>query len=295
MWKNFQATVIQNFYRRFIKCSRDSNTLCKIRNTINNKRKYINISSPIDPIYRTAYDEKHHIRLVEWPHNSRKPCVWHFNILSLIEWLNVSKVWNNPMTNCLFLNKTIDLIIDFINRNQIRRKLKIPAIYNQNEPKGKKMNVVVAKKINGKLYLDLLLKLVVENEEEECFKLLHNNYDKISKDYFKIDDDVEMTITINNEKIERVGILHLAVYLGRIEIVNHLCYFGCDLEKKIGQQGYTALHLAAIMNNVAMGQLLKNYGADMMKECKIWGEMMMIFDICDRMGYNNFIVKILGN
>lgn len=294
MWHNYQATVIQNFYNRFIKCSRDRNVLCRIKNIINNKRKYIQIPSPIDPLYRIAYKEKYHIRLVEWPSNQKKPCVWHFNIITLVDWLNISRNWNNPMTNCLFLNRTIDKIVEYLEKNNIRKKLKIPVIYNQNEPKPKKMKLAKQETNNGKIYLDLLQQLVIQNKEEDVFNLLHNNYDKIATDYFKIDSDFEMSLTVEDEIINPVGILHIAVFLGRKEIVNHLSYYGCNLDKKIGEQQYTPLHIAAILDYVEIGELLKMYGANLMAECKFGGETATIFDICDIMGHHNFIMKILN-
>lgn len=133
MWNNYQATKIQNFYRTFIKCDRDKTALCKIKIVSNHKRKYLEIPSPIDPIYRIPYEEKNHIRITEWI-DVKKPIVWHFNILSLIDWLNTAKKWTNPMTNCLFMNKSIDRIMEFIDKNSVRKKIKIKIEYNKNEP-----------------------------------------------------------------------------------------------------------------------------------------------------------------
>lgn len=289
MWENFKATVIQNFYRRFIKCSRDNTTTCKIKIENSNKRKYIEIPCPIDPLYRIPYDEKYHIRLVEWHQKMKKPCVWHFNIQTLIDWLNINKEWINPMTNCLFLNRTIDKIIGFINERNIKKKLKIKTIYNYKEQK--KLKTI--NNYDGKIYVDLLIKSIEENSEKDCFNLLNNNYDKIETDYFKIDSDIEKTIEIINEKITPISALHYAIFKKNRDIAHHLMYFGSNLEKKCGQSGYTALHLAAILNLPEIGILIKMYGGNINEECIFEGKASTIFDICDKLGHNDFIMKLL--
>lgn len=292
MWENYKATVIQNFYRRFIKCSRDYKTLCKIKIESAKKRKYKEIPSPIDPLYRIPYDEKYHFRLVEWHINTKKPCIWHFNIITLIDWINVSKGWINPMTNCLFLNNSIDNIIKFTNSLNTKKKIKIKPIYNSKEPAIKKA-LHQEQSENGTIYMDLLIKSVMEGNETDCFNLLNNNYSKIESDYFKIDSDIHKIIEINNEEIYPVGILHYATFLKNKDIVHHLLYFGCNLEKKVGKNGYTALHLAAILNLPEIGGLIKMYGGNINSECIYNGETSTIFDICDKLKHYDFIIKML--
>ena len=113
VWKNFHATIIQNCYRHYLKCERDPGSTCKVKMIKGGKRKYVEIKSPMDPIYKEGYDEKHRIRIVEWGPSMKKGSVWHFNINSLIMWLNQCMKWTNPLTNISFRNKSINLIISF--------------------------------------------------------------------------------------------------------------------------------------------------------------------------------------
>jgi len=291
MWENYRATIIQNFYKKFIKCPRDKSKMCKIK--ILNKMK--KIASPIDPLYRTTFDDKYLIRMIEWHPNQRKACVWHFNIISLIEWLNICKEWINPMTNCLFLNKSIDRILEFIEMKKIRRKLRLNVKYNKNEKTVNKKLKIAKVEPDGKIYMDLLVKTIDENKEKDCYNLLHNNYDKIESDYFKIDEDIKKEETILGEKIGYMGVLHYGIIRNRKDIVHHLIYFGCNLEKKMSTSNYRAIHLAAIFNLVDIGYLLKIYGADLYSTCLFEGGQCNIFDICDRMGHIDFISKILDD
>ena len=130
-WRNYHATKIQNSYRHFLKCDRDSEDKSKISIFRQNKKraKNIYIPSPIDPIYRCSYDEKYRIRIVEW--ENKKAHIWHFNILTLVSWINHSKSWINPMTNCLFKNRTILFIVSSLKKIKTNRKIKINVRLNQ--------------------------------------------------------------------------------------------------------------------------------------------------------------------
>lgn len=291
MWENYKATILQNFYRRYLKCERDQNVPCKIRIISQKKKKLIEIASPLCPLYRTAYDEKYRFRLVEWHSNQKKACVWHFNILNLLDWLNISREWTNPMTNCLFLNSSIDKILDFIKKKNIKKKLKLPIKYNLKETV---LKIVKSKYEEGTIYMDLLVKSVLQSKDDEVFNLLNNNYDKIESDYFKIDGDIDYELNIEGETINPLGILHLAISKNQKNICHHLMYYGCNLEKTIGKNKYTPLHLAAIYNLPEIGHLLKIYGANIYAECILDNNPATIFDICDKMGHNNFIMKILS-
>lgn len=299
MWKNYQASKIQYFYRKFVKCPRDNETLCKIKLFSNHtsypspspsksKSKYIEIPSPVDPLYRIPYEEKNHFRLLEW---NPKPMVWHFNILTLIEWLNISKEMINPMTNCLFMNKSIDKILEFLEKKNLRKKLKVKIAYNHKEFTPKKI-VCAPSYVGGAIYMDLLIKSIIDNDEGACFNLLNNNYEKIVQDYFKIDEDINKSINILGKNISPVGALHFAISKMNKDIVHHLIYYGCNLEKK--SQGYTPLHIAAILNQPQLGILLKLYGANLEEECEFMGKTSTIYDICDILGHNDFIIKILS-
>ena len=290
MWKNYHATIIQNFYKHFIKCDRDPQTTTKIKSISNQKRKYIEIPSPIDPIYRTPYEEKYHFKLIEWPINAKKACVWHFNIISLIEWLNTSKEWINPMTNLSFLNSSINKILKFVEVNNIKKKLKIKPKFNPNEKK------IIKEKSepHSQIYLQLLIKCIIESNENDCFNLLNNNYDKIESDYFKIDEYVNKEIEIPGEKISPISPIHLAIAMNNKNIVHHLLYYGCDLEKKCGKGKYTPLHLAGIYGYGEIGKLIKIYGGNLMAECNFGGKMMNIFDICDNLSHENFVMNLLA-
>ena len=287
MWLNYSATKIQNFYRKYLSCSRDSEVKSKIRVKQDKKYRYIEIFSPLDPLYRVPFDERNHVRLVEWQENG-KSFVWHFNMLSLIDWLNQCKEWKNPMTNCLFLNKTIDNIIIFVERNRLRSRLKLKAVYNHNEIKKK-----IVKKFDSEYYMNLLIKGIDDNDEDGVFNILNNNYAKIESDYFKIDVDIDKEIQVYDEKISPVGVIHYAIFKGNYNIIHHLMYYGINLEKKCGKNGYTALHLAAILNDLKSAELMKIYGADLMKECIIDDKSMNVFDICDYYGYGDFMMKLL--
>ena len=289
MWENFWAVVIQNFYKKFVKCERDKQEKTKIRILRNHKTKIIEIPSPIDPLYRIPYDEKYHFRLVEW--NNNKAAIWHFNIKSLIEWLNISKDWINPMTNCVFQNKSVIKIIDYANKNHLQKKLKLRANFNVIEKK----EVKSVPQVTGEVYLDLLVKSIDENNESDCFNILNNNYDKIESDYFKIDNNIDKSITINDDLITPIGVIHYAIMKNNKDILHHLLYYGCNINKTCGKGKYTAMHLAAIMNRVEMGKLLKMYGSDIMLECNYKGSDSTIFDICDDLGHKEFVMMILSS
>ena len=295
MWENYSATIIQNFYYKYIKCDRVTDKLCKIKlpRLIGKKvkNKTLMILAPLDPLYRVGYDEKYRFRLVEW---NDKASIWHFNILSLIDWLNISKSWINPMTNCLFMNKSLDKIIDFISRNKIKRKLKLNIKYNEDEIGYKKALIPLTVNINdGSAYMELLISNIKTNDENTCYTLLSSNYDKIESDYFKINDYINEPIYLLNEAIFNVTALHLAVYYGNKTIVHHLLYFGSSVDIMIGLNCYTALHLAAILNYSGIGKLLVMYGSNIMDECYYDGKISTIFDICNIMGHDNFIKEIL--
>ena len=302
MWDNYRAVVIQNFYRRFVQCERDRNILCKVKIPVmrngKSKRRNVEVGSPMDPIYREVYDEKYRFRLVEWPVDVKKANVWHFNILSLVEWLNTSKEWVNPMTNCLFLNRSIDRIVSFVNERNIRRRLKIKVRYNEKEVKKIKMNSnYVSNEINsnGQIYLNLLVDTIKNNDVDGNYNLLENNYDKIESDYFKINNDLNLEIYLEKtkEKVSPIGALHLAVFYGNCDIVHNLLYFGIDYDKKCGNNGYTALHLSAILNLSQIGKYLTMYGANMEETCVFQNEVCTVYDICDKMKNSDFVESML--
>lgn len=322
VWKNFHATIIQNCYRHYLKCERDPGSTCKVKMIKGGKRKYVEIKSPMDPIYKEGYDEKHRIRIVEWGPSMKKGSVWHFNINSLIMWLNQCMKWTNPLTNISFRNKSINLIISFIAEKNIKKKLKLKPIYNTNEPiriisnmTGSLVTNIAASQNNGNgnsssnsimvgssqdnqipyengsVYMDLLKEAILAGSEVDCFNLLNNNYEMIADNIFKIDSDIDEEIIIRGKKICPVGVIHLAIFFCDYDIVHHLAYFGCNLEKRCG--GYTPIHLAAILNLPDIGKILKMYGADVDAECVIDNCVMDVYDICEDLNHGDFIQKLL--
>jgi len=284
-----------------VQCERDKNILSKVKMIVvrNGKAKsrFIEVSSPIDPIYRDAYDEKYRIRLVEWPMDVRKGNIWHFNILSLVDWLNTSKEWVNPMTNCIFLNRTIDKIVSFMEERNIRKKLKLKVKYNKKEVKKIKINSnYVSNEINnGNMYMNLLVNTIKNGDVNGNYNLLENNYDKIESDYFNMNGDLNMEIYLERTKeiVNPIGALHLAVFYGNCDIVHNLLYFGVDYNKKCGDSGFTALHLSAILNFGQIAKYLVMYGANMEDTCIFENEVCTIYDICDKLKMSEFMEYLL--
>jgi len=298
MFKNYSASKIQYAYQKFLKCERDPKELCKImvtsliitkKGTIKRSTRNIEIPSPIDPIYRQPYHEKKRIRIVEWHNGYKSACVWHFNINTLIDWINLTKKWTNPMTNCLFLNETIDRISNFVSSRGCKKKIKTPIIYNQLQiPFGVQLSFVPG--INNKL--DLLLKYIEENNHEGVEYILITNHEGNN---FKLDCIIDRSIYMDetNETIYPVTLFSYAIYLGNIEIINQLIYFGCNIEKKVGKNGYSPLHLCAILGYNQLGRLLIINGANIDEMCKFKGKSCSMFGICDRIEGSDFIEEIM--
>ena len=295
MWENYGAGKLQNFYRKFIKCEREAGSLSKVRIFKDGKKRTISIKNPIDPLYRFPYPEKYRIRIVEKPFGTKKYNVWHFNINSLIQWLNVSKEWINPLTNCLFLNATQDKIKKFTEQNKTRRKLKIKVKYNKNE-KG-----YVKKKLKPLTYVSTtmgkwmeLINYVKNSDNKDCFNFLNKYYYLIENDKMDLDADINYEITINNEIINSVGLLHIAINNGDIDMLNQLIYFGCNMSKKCGEKGYTPLHLCAILNNIEMAKILIQYGVSLEETCIFENSICTIFEICEKIKHYKFIDNLLS-
>lgn len=302
MLKNYSAVKLQSFYKKFIKCDRDDEEISKIKVVVCNNGKSRNrikkIKSPIDPIYRIPYDEKYRIRIIEKPYGERRYNVWHFNINSLIEWLNVAKEWINPMTNCLFLNKTQDNIFDFIEHNRTKRKLRIKKIYNRNE-KGyrKKKYNPVSYVSTGIDKLSMLLKYVKESDEKNCFNFLEKNYQLIEDNKLDLDSDINETIFLDNfsSSINPVGLLHLAVAGGNKSIVSQLIYYGCNINKKCGDYGFNVMHLCAILDNIGMAKLLLQFGMTLDDVCVIDDDFCSVFEICEILQHYDFLQFLLNS
>ena len=261
-WRNYFATKIQNSFRHFLKCERDSVDKSKVRVNIPNKKRAKNIlvPSPIDPIYRCSYDEKYRIRIVEW--DNKRAHIWHFNILTLVSWINHSKSWINPMTNCLFKNRSILYIVSFLKKMKTNRKIKIS---------------------------------IRLNRMEAGYRLLKFTND-INTLLGTIDENNDIVITINDNKICPLNALHYAIIKGNKNIVHNLIYYGCDIEKPCGGNGFTPLHLTALTNNWEIASLLIMYGADTMKKCNYGpnNSALTVYDICHILGNMKYIEYING-
>ena len=167
--RNYFATKIQRSFRHFLKCDRDINDKSKISVLKPNKKraKNIYISSPIDPIYRCSYDEKYRIRIVEW--DNKKAHIWHFNILTLISWINHSKSGINPMTNCLFKNRSILYIVSSLKNIKTNRKIKINVRLNRMEK-----DYCLLKFTND---INTLFATIEDNNEDDNYEFLKINSD----------------------------------------------------------------------------------------------------------------------
>jgi len=286
-WKNYYSTKIQNSFRHFLKCDRDSVDKSKIRINIPNKKRAKNIfvSSPIDPIYRCSYDEKYRIRIVEW--DNKKAHIWHFNILTLVSWINHSKSWINPMTNCLFKNKSILYIVSFLKKMKTNRKIKISIRLNRMED-----GYRLLKFTND---INTLLETIDENNEDDNYEFLKIN-SEIGDLSFHLDEYIDIVITVNDNKICPLNSLHYAIIKGNKNIVHNLIYYGCNIEKPCGGNGFTPLHLTALMNNWEIASLLIMYGADTMKKCNYGpnNAALTVYDICHVLGNTKYIEHING-
>lgn len=293
-WRNYHATKIQNSYRHFLKCDRDEEDKSKISIFQPNKKraKNIYIKSPIDPIYRCSYDEKYRIRIVEW--ENKKAHVWQFNILTLVSWINHSKSWINPMTNCLFKNRTILFIVSSLKKIKTNRKIKINVRLNRMEE-----GYRLLKFTND---INTLFATIEDNNEDDNYEFLKINSD--SGDFsFYLDEYIDIVVVVNNEhKICPLNALHYAIIKGNKNIVHNLIYYGSNIEKTCGGNGFTPLHLTALMNNWEIASLLIMYGADTMKKCNYGpnNTPSTISDICNILGHQkyidnlNSIIKISG-
>ena len=292
-WRNYFATKIQRCFRYYLKCDRDIECKSKIRVLKHNKKraKNIYIFSPIDPIYRCSYDEKYRIRIVEW--DNKNAYIWHFNILTLISWINHSKSWINPMTNCLFKNRSILYIVSFLKKMKTNRKIKIRIRLNRMEA-----GYRLLKFTND---INILLGTIDENNEDDNYEFLKIN-NEIGDLSFHLDEYIDIVITINDNKICPLNALHYAIIKGNKNIVHNLIYYGCDIEKPCGGNGFTPLHLTALTNNWEIASLLIMYGADTTKKCNYGpnNTPSTIYDICNILGNTkyidnlNSIIKISG-
>lgn len=287
-WRNYFATKIQRSFRHFLKCDRDSENKSKIRIFRPNKKraKNIYIPSPIDPIYHCSYDEKYRIRIVEW--ENKKAYVWHFNISTLISWINHSKSWINPMTNCLFKNKSILHIVSSTNR-----KIKTRVRLNRMET-----DYCFLKFTND---INTLVATIEDNNEDDNYEFLKINSD-IGDFSFYLDEYIDIMVMINEYKICPLNPLHYAIIKGNKNIVHNLIYYGSNIEKKCGGNGFTPLHLTALLNNWEIASLLIMYGADTTIKCNYGpnNTPSTINNICNILGHQkyidnlNSIIKISG-
>ena len=286
-WRNYFATKIQNNFRHFLKCERDSIDKSKISVIIPSKKraKNILIPSPIDPIYRCSYDEKYRVRIVEW--DNKKVHIWHFNILTLVSWINHSKSWINPMTNCLFKNRSILYIVSFLKKIKTNRKIKINIRLNRMEE-----GYRLLKFTND---INTLLTTIDENNEDDNYEFLKIN-SEIGDLSFHLDEYIDIVITINDNKICPLNALHYAIIKGNKNIVHNLIYYGCNIEKPCGGNGFTPLHLTALMNNWEIASLLIMYGADTTKKCNYGpnNTALTVYDICNVLGNTKYIEHING-
>ena len=292
-YKNYFATIIQNGYRRYLKCDRDNNNKTKISINVAGRlrKKNIYISSPIDPIYQFAFNEKYRLRIVEWDLKYKKPAIWHFNILTLLTWINKSKNWINPITNCLFKNISIIRIVEFINLLKIKRKIKTNICYNRMEP-GYRL-------IMFKNDINTLINTIYDNNEDDNYEFLKMNLN-INSLTFNIDEYVNLDIYLGNYKLSPLTALHYAIIRGNKNIVHNLIYYGSDIEKTCGDNNYTPLHLSAILNKLEIGSIILMYGADIDKKCKYGPDniLMTAYDICVYLNHNAYIdycgIKVSG-
>jgi hypothetical protein len=287
--RNYFATKIQRSFRHFLKCDRDREDKSKISLLKPNKKraKNIYIYSPIDPIYRCSYDEKYRIRIVEW--DNKKAHVWHFNILTLISWINHSKSWINPMTNCLFKNRSILYIVSLLKKIKTNRKIKISIRLNRMEK-----DYCLLKFTND---INTLVATIEDNNEDDNYEFLKINSD-IGDFSFYLDEYIDIMVMINEYKICPLNPLHYAIIKGNKNIVHNLIYYGSNIEKTCGGNGFTPLHLTALLNNWEIASLLIMYGADTTKKCNYGpnNTPFTVYDICNILGNTKYIdnLKISG-
>lgn len=271
LFENYFASKIQQFYKKFIKCDRSGDSFCRFKN----KR----IRCPIDPLYRVPYKEARRIKIIEYDRKYRIYNVWHFNIFSLIDWLNKCKRWTNPLTNCNFSIKSQHLIKYFIEKNEIKRRLVLI-------PKKRKLRPMSFVEDNNKI--GTLIKYVKNNDGANCTKFIneHKNID--------LNADLDEYISVDNHIIAPIGFIHLIVERGFIDLLDIFVGNGCNVNKKAGPNSYSALHLCAIMNKLEIGKKLLNFGADIETYCYYNGEITSLFDLCDKIKHYNFLEGILN-
>ena len=250
--KKRAVRIIENFYIIYVKCKR-----------INEDGKM----KPIDPIYHIPFEEKYRIRLVN-KYSCKKTgkdilSVFHFNIITLIEWINTAKKYTNPITNLYFTKNQIEKIKMYSNKFDIQIKLlnkksDIKSVCNCEVCINKKNINKIKKQYETELKL---FELLEKNKNEEFVDLLLKNQDKISnniinlnyisKNTYDLTNELKDIISteynlFNNNKITDYTLLHLAIIKRDLNIIDLLLTIGFDIYIKT--ECMSLLHLTVIFN-----------------------------------------------
>jgi hypothetical protein len=144
--------------------------------------------------------------------------------------------------------------------------------------------------------INTLFATIEDNSEDDNYEFLKINSD--SGDFsFYLDEYIDIMVVVNNEhKICPLNALHYAIIKGNKNIVHNLIYYGSNIEKTCGGNGFTPLHLTALINNWEIASLLIMYGADTTKKCNYGSDntSSTIYDICNILGHQKYIDNLNG-
>ena len=251
MDQNKAAKSIQCFYRRLVAYPK-----------MNVDGKYV----PIDPLYRTPFDESRRIKI--FYKSGKYTYAHHFNIDTLVEWIKTSGEYINPITNLKF---------GMFEIGQLKKYAKKYGIYlsNKAEKKRRSQHEQKKKEHAEKILLKSIkhaqhqmMKAVIQNDSTNVRKIMLENCEHITNGKFNIASHYLSPMTIvTGEKIRNYTVFHVAAYNGNAEILETLCYFDNMIDIREKEYGYTPLHLACLAGKIEVAQLLIMYGAKHTMKC----------------------------
>jgi hypothetical protein len=227
-------------------------------------KKYIN-KTFTDPIYNIETPIKFLVKLPIQNSNN----FFYFNIISLIQWLNISIEFINPINNIPFSTKHINIIknkakkfnIEFNNSsNESSKNTHIPTIF-----KNVNNNIIENQKIIKQIKIDEeeLINQAMIGNIEGVRDIVLKNWENIQSDKFNINTKSNNDFNLLNKEnwtIRKFTPLMIASYLGFSDIVIFLLEYGADYDLCEIAHGFNAFHLACISDNINIMCDLKMYG-----------------------------------
>lgn len=285
--KERRATrIIKEFYKTYVHCKR------------------VNVDGllkPIDPIYHIPFDDKFRLRLIHIYKCNKTgkniSTVFHFNIVTLVEWINTVKKYTNPLTNLNFTDNQINLIKKISNDNKLKIFEKKKCTCEHCQPKQPPPPPKELK----------LFELLLNDKFDETVDMLLKNHENIQNDNFNLNiiNDKDMTFThlftkneieaSNSLTINNYTLLHLCIIKNKVDIIDLLLMLGIKLNSI--KSTISLLHLTVIFNLPVVAKQLIFLGEDLNQKCvlQLGDETNLNIDVLElacRTGNNDFISKI---